>query len=310
MIREGNMKSLKLTLLMLALGVPLMGGNCGGGERETENCAVQTNRDACNAVATCKWRGGTKREIKESQKCDLDLPVMNPGEWDTPPPVIDVREDKAKCEAKGGIYVEFEWNWNPFALFGNKASCKPPSPCPIVQRDDMEAEENKKICVEKPYCKYIAAQWDLKNGQCVEKNDVSLDCVGKKDRKECEGVKVGSEQKQICMFNKTSDDIVEPARCTLREKFKKPDCPQVLSNIYYPTEKTKCETAHCFYKADAHGVHTCKKINCDASSFLASSKKANDINTYKKMCENDVFYCEYTPPSSIEVGECSDISLP
>jgi hypothetical protein len=68
MIREGNMKSLKLILLMHALGVPLMGDNCDDREvkeeqkeeqKKTEkelNCAALTNKSDCNKTANrCRW---------------------------------------------------------------------------------------------------------------------------------------------------------------------------------------------------------------------------------------------------------------
>jgi hypothetical protein len=58
------MKLLKSALLMLVLGVPLMGGNCGGEVKEKEaKCAKMIDKDACNQIAhQCKWKPNYKPE--------------------------------------------------------------------------------------------------------------------------------------------------------------------------------------------------------------------------------------------------------
>lgn len=293
------MQLLKASFLLILLGLPLMGSDCGG----TAKCAEQKNLQACNAPGTCKWRAA----ILESQKCDQDLPKVNPGEYTSPPPSVTASHDQKKCEAEGGIYTAYVAG----NIYNTYASCAAPEACAVMQPGtDSPDGKNEEACNRLIYCKYIAAKIDPGVGTCVDESDTTLDCIGKDTRSECLSVVLGDDHKKLCNFTQTTPQkLTTPASCTLNSKSTAEGCPDVPATTV-GGNKVTCEAFHgCFYTESGFIDNAkCKKFICPSNSNEAKSISDATINTYKERCNSNGDYCDYTSPViEKETGECSDV---
>jgi hypothetical protein len=146
-------KLLKICL-MIALGLPLMGGNCGGtGDGDTVECSNITNKSKCGSVMKadgtlkCRWSESSWVRLAQCKsKCQSYT-------------------DKATCEANSGCLYKSGNNTNSSAL------CEPVQPCPVVgpyPAGIMVEDADSRICSEQKACEYIPFEEAGTILQCVD----------------------------------------------------------------------------------------------------------------------------------------------
>ncbi len=304
------MRLLKAFLLFTLLGLPLMGSDCGGTTKL--NCEAQKDALDCKASGECKWRTASEVKILETQKCETDLPKVDPGTRTTPPGDVAIEDNRKACTDKGGTYVEYVASTlGQFGLYGypTYADCTPPGPCFVMNSGaDDKFGKNQKKCNEKKYCKYVPAKITPAVAKCVDVSDTSLDCEGKTTEEECSGlaIVIGEETKPLCKFKQTEPaGVKEPAKCTVKAPQEK--CPEVPTTTV-SGNKDDCEaTEGCEYTISGtyYSSASCKKHSCSEPSASIIPKEIKD---YEDKCKKIVQFCDYQAPEiTAEVGVCSDV---
>jgi hypothetical protein len=162
MIREGNIKSLKLILLMLALGVPLMGDNCDDREVKEEqkevNCAALTNESDCNKTANrCEWK--TTYEAAVLEKC-IGTPTRCPIYSSNVNPTSD---DIEACMSAGCAKIQN--SDNPFSIRYN---------CKVLYSSDIKKCPSRPLSwitqknCESIGCSYVPSKAEVRSEKCID----------------------------------------------------------------------------------------------------------------------------------------------